>query len=73
MESLNFQHLLKENFSENKTGETGIEKIHWVSYFWFILLYVEWEDFDFTIIFQVVLKSKRPNNEVSREKYFTWF
>ena len=26
MESLNFQHLLKENFSENKTGETGIEK-----------------------------------------------
>ena len=27
MESLNFHHLLKENFSENKTGETGIEKI----------------------------------------------
>ena len=26
MESLNFHHLLKENFSENKTGETVTEK-----------------------------------------------
>lgn len=72
--SLNFDQSSKGNIfsSKSKTEERVIDiSSPGFLYFWLILPYLEYQQF--AITFQIVFKTKHLNNEVSKEKHFTWF